>query len=276
MMDCVTACIVLYCNERLLLLAAINSFLEADSSSLLYLVDNSPTDDLKDIILTPRVKYIFNGVNLGFGAAHNVAIKKALAHGSTYHLVLNPDVYFGTNVLTELTSYMETDPKIGVLMPKILYPDNTLQRVAKLLPTPLNFFVRRFMPFGYLSKKIDSNFELHNYDYTYPLNIPFLSGCFLLFKAEVLEAVQGFDEAIFMYTEDIDICRRSISAGYKCMLYPDTSIYHDHEKKSFFKFKVFKMYSRSAVYYFNKWGWLFDNERSQINKATLSEIRDNN
>ena len=89
----ITACIVLFNNDRSMLLKAIMSFLNTNLSVKLYLIDNSPEDQLKNIICDQRVSYIFNPANPGFGAAHNIVIKKILG-SSKYHLVLNPDIYF--------------------------------------------------------------------------------------------------------------------------------------------------------------------------------------
>ena len=69
------------------------SFLNTDLNVKLYIVDNSPTDEIQKLCKDKRIKYIFNNANIGFGAGHNIAIKKSL-NLSKYHLVLNPDIYF--------------------------------------------------------------------------------------------------------------------------------------------------------------------------------------
>ena len=102
-----TGCIVLYNNNKNILQQAINSFLNCEIVNKLYLIDNSPTDNLKDICVDERVEYIHNPSNPGFGAAHNIAIEKALQSDSKYHIVLNPDVYFDNNVIFELKKYMD-------------------------------------------------------------------------------------------------------------------------------------------------------------------------
>ena len=158
-------------------------------------------------------------------------------------------------------------------MPKVLYPDGRIQFLAKLLPTPLNFIVRRFIPITALKKIIDYNFELRMSGYNKIFDAPFLSGCFLFFRTSALEQIGGFDERIFMYTEDIDICRRIINTGYRSMFYSEVQVYHDHQKKSFFNFKNVKVYLKSAIYYFNKWGWFWDLNRMKINKDTLNKLK---
>ena len=115
-----TGCIVLYNNNKNILQQAINSFLNCEIVNKLYLIDNSPTDNLKDICVDERVEYIHNPSNPGFGAAHNIAIKKAIEGGSKYHLVLNPDVYFENTTIDLLLKLMNDHPNVGNVMPKVL------------------------------------------------------------------------------------------------------------------------------------------------------------
>lgn len=269
-----TGTIVLYKNDEKILLNAINSFLNTSLDVRLYLVDNSPTDVLKKIVGdNSRIEYSHHPNNPGFGSSHNYAIRKAIPL-SKYHLVLNPDIYFSEGVLESLLDQLEKNNKIGVIMPKVLYPDGTIQYLAKLLPTPLDFFIRRFLPFKKWKEKMAYRFELRASNYTETMDVPFLSGCFLIFRTNVLNDINGFDEGIFMYTEDIDICRRIINRNYRSVFYPEVHIYHDHEIKSFLNGRTFIIYLKSAVYYFNKWGWIFDGERKRINRETLLQMRE--
>lgn len=268
----ITGAIVLYKNNEKVLLDAIQSFLNTSLNVRLYLVDNSPTDDLKNIINDPRVEYSHHPFNPGFGASHNYAIREA-ASLAAYHLVLNPDIYFEKGVLESLVDYLVKNADIGVIMPKILYPDGSTQYLAKLLPTPFDFIIRRLLPFKTLMQKITNRFELRESGYNRIIDVPFLSGCFLIFRTDVLATIKGFDENIFMYTEDIDICRRIIQEKYRSVFYPGVHVYHDHEPKSFLNLKSFKAYLRSAVYYFNKWGWIFDKQRKEINNKTLLQFK---
>ena len=140
----ITACIVLYNNNRKVLLEAINSFLQSPLAKKIYLVDNSSSDSLKDISNDERIEYIHSPSNPGFGAAHNIAIKKAIEGGSKYHLVLNPDVYFENTTIDLLLKFMNDHPNVGNVMPKVLYPDGQVQYLCKFLPTPYDWIGRRF------------------------------------------------------------------------------------------------------------------------------------
>ena len=266
--------LVIYKNDRKQVLDAINSFLDTKLNVKLILIDNSPTDDLKDIIIDERVEYIFNPSNPGYGSTHNIAIKKYLDK-SKYHLILNPDIYFSRGVLEGIINFMDSDNSIGLIMPKVLYPDGSIQYLAKLIPSPFVFFVRRFLPIPLFIKKISEKFELRFSGYDTIMEVPYLSGCFMFFRTNVLLELNGFDEKIFMHMEDLDISRRCYEAGYKTIYYPYQEVYHDHLYKTFLTFANLKMYFTSAFYYFNKWGWFFDAKRHEINKRIIKQIIQN-
>lgn len=269
----ITASIVVYKNKPEVVLGAINSFLESEMNSLLFIVDNSPVDLLKFHIHDPRIQYIFNkGKNLGFGAAHNIAIKLALEYGSTYHVVLNPDVYFNRDVIPELTELLDTHAEIGMAMPKVLYPDGRLQPLCKLLPSPATLFVRRF--FRINSKLLATKnkiYELHISGYNKVMDVPFLSGCFMFLRMEAVRKIGVFDERIFLYTEDMDLTRR-MHKSYRTIFYPHVTIFHIHERSSYKSFSALLIHVKSAITYFNKWGWFYDPERKEINRITLLKL----
>src|SRR5436190_19735962 len=103
-----TVSIVLFRSNRAVVQRAIDSVYDCPLKFKLYLVDNSPTSDLSDLKRDGRTEYIFNEANLGFGKAHNIAIKKSVEEAS-YHVVLNPDVYFQVKVLKSLLDYMDAN-----------------------------------------------------------------------------------------------------------------------------------------------------------------------
>lgn len=258
--------IVLYKNDEELLKKAINSFLNTNLEVKLYLIDNSPTDDLKYLsTLDNRIEYIFNSKNLGFGKAHNIALKKSLQQGVPYHLVLNPDVYFEKGTLESLYNYMQENDDVANVMPKVFYPDGRIQYLCKMLPSPMELIIRRFMPSEKIILKINHRYELRDSGYEQEMNIPYLSGCFMFLRVEHLKEIGLFDENIFLHMEDTDLNRR-LYQRYRTMYYPRVSITHVHAKESHKRRHHLLMHIKSTLYYFNKWGWFFDKERRQINK----------
>ena len=268
----INASIVLYHNKKEQLTKAINSFLNTDLKVKLYLVDNSSNDNLKELEqLDERVEYIFNNANLGYGAAHNIAMLKSIEDDVLYHVVLNPDIYFETGVLEKLLDYMEQNSEIGNILPQVLYPDGEVQHLCKLLPTPTDLILRRFIPSKSWKEKRNDLYELRFSGYDKIMNVPSLSGCFMFMRVSALKKVGLFDENIFMYLEDVDLNRR-LHVKYKTMFYPEVSIVHEYAKESYKSKKLLMFHIKSAIYYFNKWGWFFDKQRDKINQKCLSDL----
>lgn len=210
--------------------------------------------------------------NRGYGNGHNVALRKAMEEGSQYHLVVNPDVWFGADVIPTLWRLMEEDKGVALTMPKVLFLDGSVQRLAKLLPTPLDLFGRFFLPQWLIAKR-NNRFELRHSGYEYEMNVPFLSGCFMFLRIDALRSEGLFDERFFMYMEDVDITRR-LHAKYKTLFYPSVSIYHRFSRLSYHKWRLSLIHMSSVVKYFNKWGWIYDMERRRFNKKILKEIKE--
>ena len=264
--------IVLYRNDEELLKKAIGSFLNTQLQVKLYLIDNSPRDDLRYLSsLDNRIEYIFNNTNLGFGKAHNMALKKSIVDGTAYHLILNPDAYFEQGVMEELFEYMEQNKDTANILPKTFYPDGRLQHLCKLLPTPKELIARRFIALDKIIQRINKKYELHDFGYDQILNVPFLSGCFMFFRVEHLKETELFDENIFMYMEDADLNRR-LHAKYKTIFYPYVSIIHAHAKESYKRKALLIAHIKSTIYYFNKWGWFRDEFRRKKNREVLKAI----
>lgn len=265
-----TASLVLYHGSPDEYGRAMRCFLEG-SDGILHVIDNSATPLRHELFAHPRVRYQFMGRNLGFGAAHNVAIRQ-LAGQSDVHLLLNPDVEFAPDVLPTLLKRMAQLPDVGALMPKVLYPDGELQRLCKLLPSPVDLIFRRFNPVRRWREQFDHVYELRDLKQYELADIPSLSGCFLLLRTDLLVRVGGFDERFFMYMEDVDLVRR-IGDHARTVYEPAVSITHAYGKGSYRNRKLLGYHLKSAIRYFNKWGWVVDSVRSARNRRTLEKVR---
>ena len=265
-----TASIVLYHHSPTEVSDIINCVLKS-SVSTLFIVDNSTNDVSRKLEnVSDRIWYI-HSANLGYGAGHNIAIRKAIEQGADYHVVLNPDIYFGEGTLEKLEAYMEVHSEVGQIMPKVFYPNGELQYLCKLVPSPLDLIFKGFLP-SFLTNKKLYKFQLRFSGYDKIMNIPYLSGCFMFFRISVLQQIGLFDERFFMYPEDIDITRR-IHEKYKTIFYPDVSIIHAHAAASRSNAKMLKIHIINIIKYFNKWGWFFDSKRRRINKQVLKELK---
>lgn len=270
----VTAAIVTYNNSESMLKKVLESLSNDITVNKIFIIDNSSATAL-EVITTgfDRVEYIHLPENLGFGQAHNVGFTKALEFNSTYHFVVNPDIYFNENVIKDMVNFMGERPEIGVSMPKVLYPNGKIQRLCKQYPTPLDLIFRRFLPNGKLKQNIDYKYEMHYFDYDSIAEIPVLSGCFMCINIEVLKSGIKFDKRYFMYLEDFDFCRTIRDTGWKLFYNPQTTVIHEFAKGSHRNFKLMRYHISSAMSYFNKWGWFFDRKRKEINvKAQKGEL----
>lgn len=244
---------------------------EGAADIAMYLMDNSPSDQLASTARDFGAAYMHLPKNLGFGSAHNVAIRASLAQGCAYHLVLNPDIHFDGGVIQSLVEYMDQHPDIGMIMPGIRYPDGQTQHLCKLLPHPMDLFMRRFCPALYRRSGRLSRYEMHDTGYDKIMDVPALSGCFMLLRTAVLRQAGMFDEGYFMYLEDVDLSRR-FGRVSRTVYFPQVFIAHEYSKSSYKETKLLLFHIRSALRYFNKWGWFLDNERDLINRAALKKI----
>jgi len=267
--------LVLYKTDEKELESCIKSISGFDKINKIYLIDNSPDERLKIFKnFDKRIVYIFNEKNLGFGKAHNMSLRKSIRQEIKYHLVLNADTYFDSSVISDLVNFMEKYKEVGLIGPKILYPDGSLQYSCRLLPDPLDLFIRRFLDWGLFKKFVEKRkkiYELRFTNYNKIMEVPFISGSFMFFRIEALKKVGLFDEQFFMYMEDVDLSRR-IFKNYKVLFYPEVHIFHIHKKGSYRNKRLLYYHINSAVKYFNKWGWFRDAERNKINTEVLRKL----
>lgn len=239
---------------------------EPECVERIYLVDNSPVDSLRrecSRYLPEKVDYQ-HVENRGYGAGHNRALRRALLSGADYHLVMNADVEWDdSDLLRALLQEMESRREIAMLQPRIHYPDGELQLCARRLPTPFDLVAKRFLP-GWLTRGHMEKYLLARADHEREINSPYLTGSFMLLRAEALRSIGIFDERFFMYPEDIDLTRR-LHRRYKTLYWPHRRIVHAHAAASRRSGRMLRIHMANMARYFRKYGWLFDPERRRMN-----------
>lgn len=268
----ITASIVLFKTKKeefsTILSCAIDSNID-----YVYVVDNSPSNDLKSIVdyfESKKIIYIFGQGNIGYGSGHNIAIRESLTKGSIYHIILNPDIQFEKKSIEHLLIFMDSHRDVGMLMPNVIYPDGSLQKLCHLYPTPLDIFGRRLLPKSWIKKR-NSLYMMEKTGYKITMNIPQLSGCFMVLRTSILKEIGIFDESFFIYFEDFDLMRR-IHKVSKTVFYPQVTIIHAHKAEHRISNKLLIISIKSAFRYFNKWGWMFDKERKEVNKHAFDKV----
>lgn len=243
--------------------------LSSERVRTVYWVDNSPNRTTELPMQSKRIHYTHNTRNLGYGAAHNIAIRQSIYDDIPFHLVINPDIILDIDALHTMLDFIADNPQVGSLMPKVIYPSGEIQRLCKLLPTPCDVFARRFLPKAW-TKQRNQKYEMHDSGYDKMMNIPYLSGCFMLLRTTAVQQAKLFDERFFMYPEDIDLTRR-IHRNYLTVYFPHATIIHNHAKQSYKSAKMLWVHVVNMCKYFNKWGWIFDAERKLFNDTAIRE-----
>lgn len=262
----VIASIVIYQHSYNDISVTLNCLLESKYVKKIILVDND-LSDWAGRLNHEKVIYLKSDGNFGFGYGHNLAIHR-YASESDLFLICNPDIRFEQAAFNQLVEFA-TKRNEGLFLPKIKFENGENQFGARLLPTPFNLFARRFSQ--KLAAKLDQSYLLKSFSLEKPVFIPYLSGCFMLFDSKKLLFLEGFDERFFMYMEDIDLSRRC-AQQFGTIYYPLVEITHAHEQASYKNTKLLKAHLKSAIQYFNKWGWFYDAGRSKLNKKCLAQF----
>jgi GT2 family glycosyltransferase len=252
-LDC-TASIVIFDNPPEMIRTAAEGFLSCPLNVELHVVDNSQTQALKYSLIDLPIKYHFYGCNAGYGRGHNKALEES--SDSRYHVILNPDIIVGPSTIYTLAAFMDENPDIGIVSPKILNVDGTIQGLNKRFPTIYDLFLRRFLPktFRPLFKRRLDYYEMRDIGYDHMYDVPFLSGSFMFCRTDLMKKVGGFDPAYFLYFEDADLCRR-VQETHRTVYYPSVSVVH-HWKREAHKNWLFTCYFISSAFrYFNRWGY---------------------
>ena len=251
-------------------LPLVEELLRVKNLRKIYLLDNSEKEWLREHmdmqkvpVPSKKLRYMAMSENLGYGRAHNVALRESAYHQTELHLVMNSDIRVQAEDIDTMHDWMLLHPEVGQLMPKAVNPDGTQQYLAKRLPTPLDVFGRRFLP-SWLMARRNRRYELRDMDLLRPVNAPYLSGCFMMLRTTAAVDAGLFDERFFMYPEDIDLTRR-IHRNYLTLYYPEWTIVHAHARDSYKNKHMLRIHIQNMCRYFNKWGWLFDRERRQFN-----------
>ncbi len=257
----VSASIVTYNNPLEEVIETAQSFINPDLSTVLTIVDNCSKGNYfkrlqEKIGATENIRFLQSGSNKGYGFGHNIGIKKAPA--CEYYLVLNPDILIHEGTLEGLVDFMDLHSDVGLIGPKILNQDGSCQHLNKRLPTVFDMFARRFLPgrvqkIRAIQRRMDY-YIMKDKGYHKLQDVPYMSGCFMLFRKSLLDEVGGFDEHFFMYLEDADITIR-MGKKARTVFFPDVAVTHRWARGSYGNLRLTWISIKSTFYFFSKWGW---------------------
>ncbi len=238
----------------------------ANSPIEIFVVDGGSTDGTLGILsqLTQEIdeiQVIELGRNLGTTVSRNIALKKA--HGE-YLLMLDSDTEVLPGALKTLLKVLEDNPKTGIVAPRLLYSDSSVQPSCKRLPT-IPIKACKFLPFSWLQRFGERAElyppEVYSKDFKDATRVDHcISACWLV-RREAIETLGLLDEKIFYAPEDVDYCLRMWLAGWEVLYVPFTEVVHYTQRRSHKNLYMAWIHAKGLFYYFKKYGYWLSRKR---------------
>lgn len=228
----VSVVIVNYRTRELLAKCLRSLAREAPDVHDIIVVDNASGDGSVDMLRTdfPHVRRIASRVNAGFAKGVNWGLTNAR---QPYVLVLNPDVVLAPGSLQTLVRELDAQPKVGLIAPKLVFPDGTLQHSCLRWQTPTIVAYRRTAlgrtPWG---QRQLARYLMADFDHSEPRDVDWVLGGAMLVRKKALDEVGGLDERYRLYFEDMDWCRSFWQAGWRVRYEPRAVMTHHHRRES--------------------------------------------
>lgn len=193
-------------------------------------VDSASQDGSVDMVATefPWVTLLPQTENVGFPRGNNIAL--AQARGD-YLLLLNPDTVVLDDALAEMVAYLRAHPDVGAVGPQLLNPDGSVQSSRRRFPTLATGFFESTWLEGLAPAVLRRYYALDLPDDA-TAEVEWLTGACIMVPRAVYERVGGLDEAYFMYSEELDWCRRIVAAGWRVVYHPAARVVHHVGKSS--------------------------------------------
>jgi len=207
-------------------LRSLHPSLHPDVQAEIIVVDNASWDDSVAMVKRefPEVKLIENRLNEGFGKAHNRAAQVAQGR---YLLLLNSDARAHPGALKQLVDYADAHPDVGIIAPKVLNPDGSLQYSCRRFPVyEAGLFRNTLLGRLFPQNRFVRDYLMTDFDHAHTMEVDWVSGCAMMIRRETWHQLGGFDEQFFMYCEDVDLCWRAHEAGWKVVYHPDAVVTH--------------------------------------------------
>jgi N-acetylglucosaminyl-diphospho-decaprenol L-rhamnosyltransferase len=245
-------------NVGELLRRCLQSILATELDVEVVVVDNASIDGSPEMVRAafPQVRLIANDENRGFTAANNQGL--AVAQGRCL-LLLNPDTEVVADALATMVRYLEAHPTVGALGPRLLFPDGRQQPSRRRFPTLATALVEStVIQEWWAENRILRRYYMADTPDDAIQPVDWVVGACLLVRRDVYGQVGGLDEGFFMYSEELDWCKRIKDAGWEVVYLPTATVIH-HEGKSSEQVVPARhiRFQTSKVRYFRKHhGWL--------------------
>lgn len=226
----------------------------------IFVVDNHSCDDSVGVLRNrlgeeEAVRIIENPANLGFGAGNNRAQRYA---SGEFILIVNPDTEVEPDGLERLIDFLRKNEDVGIVAPKLVFPDGTIRDSYRTFPTVFDIvvkrtFLKRFFP-GRLRRYLQ-----HEKDPIFVHDTDWVVGACMVLRRDFYEELRGFDERFFLFFEDTDLCRRCREKGKRVVYFPDVRAKDRKQRLSGGDFlslitkRTGRAHVISAFRYFRKW-----------------------
>lgn len=219
-------------NVRDLLRDCLDSILVDEGlAKEIIVVDSLSSDGSPDMVRQsfPTVRLIEPGENVGFSKGNNLGIQ---ASSGRFVFILNPDTKVLERATSRLVAYLDSHPTVGVAGPQLLNDDMTVQSSRRRFPTLGTAFFESTWLQPYALRHILDRYHMRDCSDEETLSVDWLQGAALMVRREVIQQVGGFDEAFFMYSEELDWQRRIKDGAWEIVYYPEARIIHYGGKSS--------------------------------------------
>lgn len=229
----------------------------ARCGAVVRLVDNRSVDRSSEFVRSeyPEIIVNPNPHQAGYGANHNINLRQS---ETKYFVIMNSDMTVEENLFLRLAEFMDANPDVGIVSPRVLNEDGTIQGLNKRYPAIFDLVARKFFPPALqerFRKRLDA-YEMRDIGYEHQHDVPLLSGAFMFCRTDVLKRLGGFDESFFLYFEDFDLCRR-VQKTHRTLYYPGVSVVHFWERATRKNWRFSMYFAAGAFRYFQRWGWRF-------------------
>ncbi|MBS3793256.1 glycosyltransferase family 2 protein [Candidatus Bipolaricaulota bacterium] len=231
-----------------------------------FVIDGNSRDETLEILSQfekehDQLNVITLRKNMGTTVSRNIGIDKSKGE---FLLFLDSDTVIKPGLLSTLPETLEENQKIGVLAPRLLYKDGTIQPSCKKFPT-LPIKLTKFIPLENL-RQWASNRELYRKEiysksFDKPIEVDHCISAVWLVRRKVMEEIGGFDERIFYAPEDVDLCLRTWLAGYKVIYQPQVEVIHETQRIAYRNLRLMWKHVKGLFYFFRKYNYTFKREK---------------
>jgi len=274
--------IIVSWNTQQLTLKCLKSIFKyvTDINFEVFLVDNNSNDrtleeveNFKQKNRLDNLHIIANSKNVGFAKANNYALQLILRNSTSqaqegkgkdslepgidhFILLLNSDTQLIDNSIGKMIDFATRSEKIGIVGPKLLNPDRTLQRSCRRFPRLVDQVFVQLKFYNFFPEKIKPvrEYFMLDFDHNQVREVDQVMGAAMLIRKEVFEKIGLLDEGFWAVFEEVDFCKRAKDAGYKIYFYPHCQIIH-HKEQSFKQIASLKKqinFNQSLYRYFRK------------------------